>query len=103
MRSAFGIIAVSELAHAEGEVLSGAPCRDLHLAPGAVHVEEDEQVCRPVAVILAIVSLDLTGLGGIGWRTSPISWIGLSSKQITGRRGVGRLGVEIEHVLMRAT
>jgi hypothetical protein len=25
----------------------------------------------------------------IGWRTSPISWVGLSSKQTTGRFGSG--------------
>src|SRR5580704_15921707 len=39
------------------------------------------------------------GLGGMGWRTSPISWVGLSSKQTTGRLGSGDLSVEVEHVL----
>src|SRR4249920_3977330 len=41
------------------------------------------------------------GLAGIGVRTSPMSWVGLSSKQTTGRfgSGIGRLGIEIEHVL----
>ena len=35
----------------------------------------------------------------IGRLTSPMSWIGLSSKQTTGRCGSWRLGIEIEHVL----
>jgi hypothetical protein len=37
---------VSEIAHADCEVLGGAPLGDLHLAPGAVHVQEHEQADR---------------------------------------------------------
>ena len=35
---------VSKLAHAEGEVHGGAAVVDIDLAPGPMHVEEDEQV-----------------------------------------------------------
>ena len=99
MRVRLGIMDVDELAHALGEVLGGAPLGDLHLAPGPVDVEEHEQIGGAVAPIFAVVALELPGLAGIGWRTSPMSWIGLSSKQTTGRFGIGRLGIEIEHVL----
>jgi len=80
---------VGELAHAAGEVLCDAPWRDLHLAPGAVDVEKDEQVGGCVEAILAIVGSICLGAGGIGWHTSPTSWIGLSPKQTTGRCGSG--------------
>src|SRR5262245_44543231 len=46
---------VGELAHAAGEVLCDAPWCDLHLAPGALDVEKDEQVGGCVEAILAIV------------------------------------------------
>jgi hypothetical protein len=57
------IMDIGQFAHACGKVLRGAPFSDLHLAPGAVHIEEDEQVRRPVAPILAVVALDLPRLG----------------------------------------
>jgi hypothetical protein len=48
---------IDEVAHAVGEVGGGAPLGDLHLAPGAVRVEEDEQVGGAVALVLAVVAL----------------------------------------------
>jgi hypothetical protein len=50
-------------------------------------VEEDKQVSRAVAAILAVVALKLATPGGMGWRASPISWVGLSSKHTTGLLG----------------
>src|SRR5258708_27824413 len=59
-----GIMDIDQLAHADGEVLIGAPVGDLDLAPRAVGVEEDEQVDRAVAAIFAVVAFELTGDGG---------------------------------------
>src|SRR5262245_9910352 len=52
-----------------------------------MYVEEDEQVGRAIALVLVVVTLELAGLAGIGCLTSPMSWVGLSSKQTTGRFG----------------
>jgi len=54
-----------------------------------MHVEDDEQIDGAVAAILVIVTFELAGAAGIGCRTSPMSWTGLSSKQTTGRLGSG--------------
>jgi len=54
-----------------------------------MHVEEDEQVGRSIALILAVETFELAGAAGIGWRISPMSCVGLSSKQTTGRFGLG--------------
>lgn len=39
-----GIMDVNEIAHALGIVLCGSPVGDLDLAPGPMHVEEDEEI-----------------------------------------------------------
>src|SRR4030095_8411393 len=83
------IVDIDQVAHAVGEVAGGALLRDLHLAPGPVRVEEDEQVDGAVAAIFAVVALGLPGRGRDRLRTSPISWVGLSSKHTTGRLGSG--------------
>ena len=85
----FRIMEVSEFAHADGEVDRRATRGDFHLAPGTVGVEEREQIGGSVAPVLAVVRSTCPGSGGIGRRTSPMSWIGLSSKQTTGRCGSG--------------
>ena len=41
-----GVVEVGELAHALGEVAGGMLGGDLDLAPGAVGIEEDEQIDR---------------------------------------------------------
>ena len=84
-----GIVDIDQLAYALGEVLVSAPVGDLHPAPGTVGVEEDEQIDGAVAAIFAVVTLKLARLGGMGSRTSPMSWVGLSSKQTTGLWGSG--------------
>jgi hypothetical protein len=50
-----------------------------------VDVDADEEIDSAVAAILVTVAFELAGSAGIGWRTSPMSWTGVSSKQTTGR------------------
>ena len=85
----FGEMDVAELAHALGEVGGGTSLGDLDLAPGAIDVEEDEELTVPLRLYSKSNRSSRPGSAGIGARTSPISWVGLSSKQITGRVGSG--------------
>src|SRR3982074_1587998 len=103
---------IDELAHAVGVIFCRPPLGDLDLAPGPMDVDADEQIDGAVAAVLAIVAFELARFGrdrlspladelergllaadprpaGIGCRTSPMSWTGLSSKQATGRSGSG--------------
>ncbi len=82
-------IDIDEFAHAKGEVVSGALISDLDPAPGAMGIEEDEEIDDAVAAILAVEGSSRPGAAGIGWRASPMSWVGLSSKQTTDRFGSG--------------
>ena len=50
--------------------------------------EEDEEIDGAVALVLEVEALQPAGLGR-NRRPHPISWVGLSSKQITGRVGSG--------------
>jgi hypothetical protein len=59
----FGKVKVGKLAHAGGEVHGGTAVSHLDLAPGPMRVEEDEQVDGAIALILAVVTLDLARLG----------------------------------------
>ena len=58
-----GKVNIREITHACGEVDCGAAVSDFDLAPGSVHVEEDEQVGSAIALILAVVAFKLTRLG----------------------------------------
>jgi hypothetical protein len=58
-----GKVNVSEFAHAGGKVHGGATVGDFDLAPGPMHIEEDEQVGRPIALVFAVVALKLPRLG----------------------------------------
>ena len=58
-----GKVNVHEFPHAGSEVDGGAAVGDLDPAPGPMHVEEDEQVGGAIALILAIVALELARLG----------------------------------------
>ena len=90
---------VSEFAHADGEFDRRATRGDFHLAPGTVGVEEHEQIGGSVAPVLAVVALDLPGLG----RDRPahladeLDWALVEADHWPLR--VRRLGIEIEHVL----
>ena len=90
---------VSKLAHADGEVHGGAAVADFDLAPGLMHVEEDEQIGRTVALILAIVALDLARLGRD--RLADLAdELGRALVETDDRvLRVGRFGIEIEHIL----
>src|SRR5258708_26919297 len=58
-----GIVKIDEITHAFGEVAGGAAVGDLDRAPGLVRIEEDEQVSRAIAAILAVVALELARRG----------------------------------------
>ena len=53
----FGEMDVAELAHALGEVGGGTSLGDLDLAPGAIDVEEDEEIDGAVALVLEVEAL----------------------------------------------
>ena len=49
---------VDEIAHALGVVFCRSPLGDLDLAPGTMHVEENEEIDRAIATILVIVTFE---------------------------------------------
>src|SRR3984893_4831392 len=58
-----GEVNVGELPHAGGEVDRSPVVGHFDLAPGPMHVEEDEQVGRSIALVFAVVALELARLG----------------------------------------
>ena len=80
------------------QIFCGAPLGDLHLAPGVVHVEEDEQVRCAVAPVLAVVALDLSRLGRdrLAGLADELDRALVEADHRPLR--ISRLGVEIEHV-----
>jgi hypothetical protein len=58
-----GKVNLHEFPQAGSEVDGGAAVSDFDLAPGSMHVEEDEQIGGSVALIFAVVALQLTRLG----------------------------------------
>jgi hypothetical protein len=54
---------IAEFAHAGGEVHGGAAVGDLDPAPGAMRVEDDEQVGRSVALVFAVITSELSRPG----------------------------------------
>ena len=93
------IMEVGEFAHADGKVGRRAALGDLDLAPGAVRIEEDEQVGGTVAPVFAVVALDLSGLGRD--RSAHLAdELDRALVEADHRpQRVRRLGIEIEHVL----
>ena len=57
----FWEVDIDKLAHAKGEVVSGAMTRDLDPAPRAVGVKEDEEIDDAVAAILVVEALEPSG------------------------------------------
>jgi hypothetical protein len=57
---------VDEIAHAFGVILCRSPLGNFDLAPGSMHVEEDEEIDRAIAAILVIVTFEPAGLGRVG-------------------------------------
>ena len=99
MRSACGKVNIGEIAHADGEVDGGAAVGDFDLAPGSVHVEEDEQVGRAIALVLAVVAFELARLGRD--RLPHLAdELGRALVETDDRAlRIGRFGVEVEHIL----
>jgi len=81
----FGKVNVYEFLHAGREVDDGTAGGDFDLAPGPMHVEEDEQIGCAITLVLAIVTLQLSRLG-LDRLANLADELGrLSSKQTTGR------------------
>ena len=59
----FGKVNVYEFLHAGSEVDGSTAVGDFDLAPGPMHVEEDEQIGCAIPPVLAIVTLQLSRLG----------------------------------------
>src|SRR5215472_8705898 len=54
---------VDDLAHAVSVVFCRSALSDFDLTPGSMHVEEDEQVGRSIALILAVETFELAWSG----------------------------------------
>ena len=80
---------IDELAHAKGEVVSGATISDLDPAPRAMGIDEDEEIDGAVAAILVVEALEPSGCGRDRLARFADELVGLSSKQTTGRFGSG--------------
>ena len=59
-----GVVDIDQVTHAVGVVLRRPTVGDLHFAPGRVHIEDDEQVDRAVALVFVVVAFGLAGRGG---------------------------------------
>jgi len=99
-----GITDVDQLAHAGGKVPVGAPVGDLDLAPGPMGIEEDQQVNRAVAAEIAIVALRLRAGQAVRAGRDRLADLAdqLRRSLVEAHHrslGIGRLGVEVEHVL----
>jgi hypothetical protein len=79
-----------------GVILCRPPLVDL--APGPIHVDANEEVDGAVAAILAIVTFQLTGLGGA--RLADLAdELNRALVEADHRPvGIGRFGIEVEHV-----
>ena len=94
-----GIMDIEKLAHALGEVASRAMLGDLDLAPGAVRVEENEQIDRAIAPILAVVAFEPTRCGRdrLAHLADQLGRALIEAYHRPPR--IGCFGIEVEHVL----
>src|ERR1700732_702714 len=89
---------IDELAHALGVVFCRAPFGDLDLAPGTMHVEDDEEIDGAVAAILVIVAFELARLGR-NWRAHLADELDRAFIEADDwSLGIRRFGIEVEHV-----
>src|SRR5271170_1005314 len=90
---------IDQIAHAVGEVLVGAPVRDLHPAPWPVGIKEDEQVDCSIAAIFAVIALQLARLGRnwLAYFADELGWALIEAHHWPLR--IRNFGVEIKHVL----
>src|SRR5947207_585914 len=94
-----GIMDVDEVAHAVGIVFRRAALGDFDLAPGAMHVEEHEEIDRAIATILVIVTFEPPRLGR-NRLTRLADELHRAFVEAHHRPlGIGRRGIQVEHVL----
>ena len=84
------VVNVDEIAHAVGEVGCRPLVGHLGVSPRPIHVDKHEDVRGAVAHVLVVDPRGRSRLAGTGTRASPMSWLGVSSKQTTGRCAFGR-------------
>ncbi len=90
---------IDELAHADGEVVSGATTSDLDPAPRAMGVKEDKEIDGAVAAILVIEAF---GPSRRGWDRLARFADELGGAFVEADHGplrVKLLGIEVEHIL----
>ena len=89
---------IDEFAHALGVVFRRPPLGDLDLAPGTMHVEDDEEIGGAVAAVLVIVAFELARLGR-DWLAHLADELDRAFVEADHRPlGIRRFGIEIEHV-----
>src|SRR5262245_28730178 len=90
---------VDEIAYALGIVFCRSPLGELDLPPGAMHVEENEEIDRPIATILVVVTFEPAR----PWRNRlPDLADDLHAAFVEAHYRPARIGclsIEIEHVL----
>src|SRR5208337_1797433 len=94
-----GEVNVSEFTHTGGEVDRSPALGNFDLAPGPMDVKEDEQVGGSVALILAVIALELTRLG----RDRPADLANELDRALVeaDHRAfrIEQFGIEIKHIL----
>src|ERR1700751_5204310 len=90
---------VDEVAHTSGVIFCRSPLSDFDLAPGTMHVEDNEEIDRAIATILVIVTFELTRPGRDGL-TDPAGELRRTFVEAhDGPLGIGPFAIEIKHVL----
>ena len=90
---------IDELAHAKGEVVSGATISDLDPAPRAMGIDEDEEIDGAVAAILVVEALEPSGCGRDRLARFADELGGAFVEADHGPLRVKLLGIEVEHIL----
>lgn len=90
---------VNEVAHTLGIVFCCSPLSDFDLAPGTMHVEENEEIDRAIATILVIVTVEPAGLDRDGLTCLADELHRAFVEAHHRPLGIGRLGVEVEDIL----
>ena len=72
---------IHQPAHLAGEVLHGAPLRNLHVAPTGHRFAGQEQVSSALPAVLVVLPRRSPGWAGSGGRVSANNWVEVSSKQ----------------------
>src|SRR5215475_2747508 len=93
------IVQIDEVAHALGVIFCCSALRHLDLAPGSMHVEDDEQIGGSLALVFAVIPFKPAG-SGRHWLPDLADELGGALVETDHRaRRIGLLGIEVEHVL----